>query len=346
MAKYSITPYLFQVNPNRKPSEQMKMGRLTPGKEISASDLVANTLIALLNENEPREKSNDPTRLIDITRVARNDEQVYAECKVGVKGFSSSLDLSALDDTVTRTYDDAEWFNLRIFFIAPQGLRSGLLLVERVANYGVLTQISELIKSAYQKNVSTTERVRFEPIQNMEILGEALEDMILKAVEFRTISQDAIQADAAAEENFEQPFKKQFQRPLKKMTRYSTRGSMGNFSLIKGKSPEEIANTFGYILGDKEATDIVAKVETSDGTPRTLSVEDQQASAISFTIEQNNEDKPPTKAEFFETVKIAVESAADLLGTTEISIHNFQTDDEVTELDDELQWKLDDEPTA
>lgn len=346
MAEYSLTPYQFSISPKGKPSDRLKMTNVSHAPDLTGADFVANCFFQLVEEEEPRTFGMDNTRLLEGVQVLRAGEQVLLKLKVGVKGFNSSLDLEELGASAERKFEDAEWFHLRALFVSVKGSRNALLLVERVASYSAYGPISEMIKTAARINLAGDISARFEPIQDIRSMGEQLGEMLTKAVEFRAVmpTEDVDIADAAAGENHVRPFERivnRANRKLKRNTKYYQRGGLGRYSQFQGKSIEELSEAFGYVPAALEETEVVATVETSQGKPRTLSIQKEETPSVSFSIERDSSDYVPSDEEFLKTASFVVEGTVSMLGVQSLELSELGEFKEVDSLKSFESWRID-----
>lgn len=348
MADHSLTPYLFSASPKGQPNDELKMMNLSKDPELSATNFFKNCLCSLVSEEKPREFGSDNTRLLDSVEVSACGDQILFRMKVGVTGFNSSLDLSALGGSATRKYSDPEWFNLRAMFINVPGSRKGLFIVERVANYSAYSLLSEILKTAARINFKDNVRVKFDAIQDMETMGQNLNDMLTKAIEFRTLMdpEKTDLADRVSGDDVEQPFEKIAKPSLKRYTKFTKRGGLGPFTQYRGKSVDELSEMFGYIPEEGQSTEITAKLEGDHSKSRTISIPSEEAQSVSFIIDRKNQDSEPSDDEFFKTVKDVVEGSSQLTSVNPGKLSLLSQYTPVVALQGVSEWRLDEEHTV
>lgn len=343
MAEHSITPYLFSIAPKGQPTDILKMGNVSSKPELTGSDFAANCFYQLVKEEDPRVYGGDSNRLLEGMEVLRSGDQVFFKMRVGIKGFNSNLDLASLGRTAVRKFEDAEWFTLRALFVSIQGGRKALLLVERVANYSAYGIIAELFKNAARANLEGDLNAKFEPIQDLRTMGQNLGEMITKAVEFRVplnSGESEIEEEAAGE-NEVSPLDWITRAPLKRVTKYTTRGGFGRFSQFRNKNIEELARTFGYYPENLEETEVVATVSNSQGKSRTISILNEETQSVSFSIERAIQDEVPTDEEFLATADFVIEGTSNLTDIDSRSNKDLGNFDDVDSLKSFEVWKLD-----
>lgn len=342
MAEYSLTPYLFSVAKKYKPDESRKMVNLSENPDLTATEFVTNCFLSLVGEENPREFGSADSRLLEGVDVLAYEDQVLFKMRVGVTGFTSSLDLSSIGTSAPRKHSDPEWFNLRAMFVNVPGSRKGLLVVERVANYSAYGVLSETLKTAARSNLQDT-TIKFEPIQDLKAVGQDLSDMLTKAIEFRTMvnPERSDVADRAAGEDKIQPLEKVARPAMKRYTKFVQRGGLGIFGLFRGKTVEELSEQFGYLPDPGESTEIVATVEDQTGKTRTISIQNEETASVSFTIERQNQDSEPTDEEFLTTVDEVVGVLSTYINMTPDKLVELSKFESVDGLAGVMEWRLD-----
>ena len=288
MAEYQLTPYVVHVYPARDRSSPLKMGRVSPGtKDLSVLDALAKTFTVLSREESPRRKSRD--RDLQVRAVKRTQTQLEVTCSLGVRGYVSRLNLKALGVSADRGPGDTEWFDLRVLFAALPTARAGLLLVEGVGNFGIVSHTSGLIKSGIRANVPN---VTFEikPVQDAQAWAETLAALSTQALEFHTLVRTGDIADEAATGGEA--------LPLTKVVKISRRGGLGSFANIAGRDVAQIAAMFG-VGHDIDADTWAIATLGSGPRKRKINVKENRVSSISFPIPRKSLLKAPTDAEFY-----------------------------------------------
>ncbi|GEM_PF-2643497 len=341
MAEYSLTPYLFSVAKKYKPEDSRKMVNLSESPDLTATEFMTNCFLSLVEEENPREFGVADSRLLEGVDVLAYEDQVLFKMRVGVTGFTSSLDLSSIGASAPRKHSDPEWFNLRAMFVNVPGSRKGLLLIERVANYSAYSVLSDTLKSAARLNLQDT-IIKFEPIQDLKAVGQDLSDMLTKAIEFRTMikPERSDVADRAAGEDTIQPFEKVARPSMKRYTKFTQRGGLGTFGRFRGKTVEQLSQQFGYVPDPGESTEVVATVEDQAGKPRTISIQNEEAASVSFAIERENQDSEPTDEEFLNTVEEVVGVLSTYINMTSdklVRLSEFESADEFLGVE---EWRL------
>lgn len=345
MAEYFVVPYKVTVCLKGNPNEPRKMGKLLAGSKLSMIDLVVNTLLEIQNRQEPFVRSSDENRLLDVNMVKRSPNQVLAYCSVGVRGFLSELDLSELSQQVTRRYQDAEWFKLRVFFMTSPGQRAGLLAVERVGNYGLYSHLTDLLRVALRDNVSDQLQLHFEAIRDITTMGVLLDEVTTQAIEFRTVEMSDNVAVNAKGGQTSMPFAEGMGGKLRKLTRYSQRGGLGKFSKYRGKTPEELAKIFGYLPTEAESeVEVIAALKSDSGSEKKIKLLDELAQSVTFLVDRDTTDNPPTEVEFFKTIGEIIDGAADNVGIIGETLDAKDKFDDVVERSNAESWSIHDEP--
>lgn len=347
MAEYFVVPYRVTVCPKGNPNDPRKMGNLLPDSKLTVVDLVANTLLEIQNHQDPFVRSSDNNRLLDVNVVKRTPNQVLAYCSVGVRGFLSELELSELSQQVTRKYQDAEWFKLRVFFMTSPGQRAGLLAVERIGNYGLYSHLTELLRVALRDNVSDQLQLHFEAIRDITTMGVLLDEVTTQAIEFRTVESSKDVAVNATGGQTSLPFAEGMGGKLRKLTRYSQRGGLGKFSKYRGKTPDELATIFGYVSTETESeVEVIAALKPDSGSEKKIKLLDELAQSVTFLIDRETTDNPPTEVEFFKTIGEIVDGAADNVGITGETLDAKDKFVDVVERSNAESWSIHDEPIA
>lgn len=344
MADYQLTPYALQVTPVGDPKSPRRMGNLRGDAvedAVSALAAVRNTFVALSREQDPRQRSDDKTRKLDVQSVTGVANQVACVCLLGITGFNSRLQLAALDVPAVREFSDAEWFDLRVLFAAAPSARTGILIVESVGTFGIGKHIGDLLKNSIRHSVDTNLMVRVEAIQEALTLGQSLADLETRAVEFRTLVKGSDTSDNAALGGKSTPFSK-----VVKITR---RGGLGRFAQFKGKSTRELAGMYGLrensLITDE--TTASAQVVMPNGRPRKVNVEEGTPSSITFPIDRSNPESRPTDAEFYAAAAEVVEDVKQGVGLANLSIVDPAQQPNVDLYEDlVVNWTVTDETPA
>lgn len=325
MADHQITPYRVMFTPKGDPASPRKLGNINVGAEqISATEAIMRTVVALSKEDHPRERADDNTRLLDIESVTKvGSTQIEIHCALGIKGFHSILDLEAAESRTTRKYNDAEWFPLRAMFAGLPTARAGILMVESVSNFGVAKHLADLLKSSIRANLGDQVMVQIEPIQDAAILGSALAELETKFLEFKTIIPSEEPADNVVHGGKELPFVKTL--------KIHRRGGLGKFGKFMSKNSEELAKLYGFLANDaslsSSSTEVSAMVQMRNGKPKKIKTVAGKLSAVTFDIERDDEYLPPNKEEFRRTAATVVEEVRTHVGLAELSI--IDSDQEV-----------------
>jgi hypothetical protein len=318
------------------------MGQVSPAKNVSVLEAVRNTFVTLSREDSPRERTDDPTRKLDVQSVTGTSHQVACGSLLGVSGYISNLSLAALEVPAVREYSDAEWFDLRVLFAATPTARAGILLVESVGSFGIGKHISDLLRNSIRTNIDPAGViVRVEPVQEALTLGQSIADLETQSIEFRTL----FKSDDTAENALGGKAK-----PYSKVVKISRRGGLGRFAQFKGKGADEISSLYGFCANDEfgDDTSVVANVVMPNGRPRKVNVEEGTPSSISFPIERSTQEQPPSDEEFYKAAIEVVEEVQQGVGLGSLTIVDPSTQSDVNSFEDlQLDWTVTDEtPTS
>jgi len=302
---------------------------------ISALDAVTNTFAVLSKEQDPRKRSDDSERELDVGAVRRVGDQVEALCQLGVRGYISKLSLEALDVPALRTHGDVEWFDLRVAFAASRTARAGILLVEGVGNFGIVSHVSELIKLGIRENIPGV-TVRIEPIQDAASWGETFAALTTQALEFRTfIDSSDVATQATGGKSI----------PLSKIIKVTRRGGLGPYRSIMGKSVQNIADAFGVGSDIDDKTWAVATLASPDNRKRKINVEENRVSSISFPIQRAALSRPPTDDELYATCAQVVDDVRIGVGLQNVVVSALDSASGVATVTEPTtdEWKVPDE---
>ncbi|MBW0294076.1 hypothetical protein ATN37_25785 [Rhodococcus sp. MH15] len=338
MADYQLTPYRVTVAPAGDPGSPRRMGQVSPKHEgISVLDAVTNAWVALSREADPRKRSDDNTRQLDVQSVTRVDHQVECGCLLGVSGINSNLSLEALEIPAVRRYSDAEWFDLRVLFAASPSARAGILIVESVGNFAIGKHVSDLLRNTIRANVDTGVIVKIDPMQEALTLGQSIADLQTQSVEFKTMHKSG---DRARNAQGGKP------TPFSKVVKIQRRGGLGPFANFKGKKASEIGAMYGF-LDHGEITDettVSANVVMVNGRSRKVNVEEGTPNSISFPIDRESLERRPTSEEFYKVAIAIVDEVKQGTALGSLTVVDPTGDPRVQSQDDlQVDWVVTDE---